>query len=869
MYSKSRDLTPSDTPWKPKHVVRTKEGRIVKAGAEAMVEQDLQDHTYVADTKAFLDHYFPVAPEVIDNVYQSLVDNQYYNATEKVWSGKKGPDEMVQLPVSGKEVGFYEPLISICEAIRTAYTGEPNEEYQCRWVLSPNLAPESKTEPKASAIRPDAFLLLGMQGEADEWQRKFTTIQNHMKLREDIKASWVRIGVIMEVKKRESDDILEHIQQLMLYARQVLLEQLDRWFVPGLLFAKKQLAVWVVDRSGILGTEKSIDIHENPKEFIQVILACSILSPVKLGWDMTMKLWHDHQLKPSYSSEVKDVYYGENNYYRRWVLEMPIQNTEGEVVETEQFITTKALSLARTERLHGRITVVWAAQKLEAKGVPNPGEASIYVLKQCWRPEKLSPEGELYPPSNEANQHYTGCVYTSKEVYLDKSRVDTAPFIRGQLKFVPATLSSELNVSGKRFASAEENEPYMFITSVEEDSFQPIKPQVEPRVLTRTLLKDSFGWPITRFQDLQELVRVCNHVVQALEWLYYEKKTLQRDISPGNVMITPVRGKETQGCIIDFDYAKVIEHTTPTTVKAVEPEGIVVKPNLMKQVSGCIFHDQDLPPVVRRAFAWVQQEKGSFNWNDYLNGLERLIPRKEGSYEITFNDVGLFAPSERTEVPDVSKHKPQSGERRTATVAFASPEVLSGARIWPHLGVPPPPHDARHDLEALFWVMTYICITRQGPGGEKRQILAEASKSETTEDLKNASDPRFIHGKYFSGNVADIIKNKCKIFNDDSYATEIVPSFHSYFDPLKSLMIEWFNLLSVAHRFSIFETIHGRLRGALDSTHRELQNVPLHRDKSDAVAERREIEMRYLQRRLATEEHQENPICPVASGKDQ
>ncbi|KAG6893455.1 hypothetical protein C0995_000496, partial [Termitomyces sp. Mi166 len=50
-----------------------------------------------------------------------------------------------------------------------------------------------------------------------------------------------------------------------------------------------------------------------------------------------------------------------------------------------------------------------------------------------------------------------------------------------------------------------------------------------------------------------------------LEFLYFQKKTLQRDISIGNVLISSINGAEnTEGCLIDFDYAKVVKKTKPT-----------------------------------------------------------------------------------------------------------------------------------------------------------------------------------------------------------------------------------------------------------------------------------------------------------------
>jgi hypothetical protein len=50
--------------------------------------------------------------------------------------------------------------------------------------------------------------------------------------------------------------------QLCCYARQILREQLDRRFLIGLTLCLDKLNVYLFDRSGVVGMEKSIDIHK-------------------------------------------------------------------------------------------------------------------------------------------------------------------------------------------------------------------------------------------------------------------------------------------------------------------------------------------------------------------------------------------------------------------------------------------------------------------------------------------------------------------------------------------------------------------------------------------------------------------------------
>ena len=109
-----------------------------------------------------------------------------------------------------------------------------------------------------------------------------------------IEAWWLRVCVIIEVKRKDDPDIVSRVTQLMTYVRQVLREQLDRWFVPGLLLTGTQLAVWVVDRSGALGTQKSFNFHK-----VHIILDCRIqrlTTPLRNQESLSKSYWHVRRL---------------------------------------------------------------------------------------------------------------------------------------------------------------------------------------------------------------------------------------------------------------------------------------------------------------------------------------------------------------------------------------------------------------------------------------------------------------------------------------------------------------------------------------------------------------------------------------------
>ena len=99
-------------------------------------------------------------------------------------------------------------------------------------------------------------------------------------------------------------------------------------------------------------------------------------------------------------------------------------------------------------------------------------------------------------------------------------------------------------------------------------------------------------------------------------------------------------------------------------------------------------------------------------------------------------------PQQNQEIPDFNSSKSRAGKRGMryrihlmivlqlislqATYAFASSEILTQERIFSLSETPLKKtitHDAIHNMEAFFWVMTYICITQQGPGGDRRDNL--------------------------------------------------------------------------------------------------------------------------------------------------
>ena len=66
----------------------------------------------------------------------------------------------------------------------------------------------------------------------------------------------------VEAKRNFDQNDKELISQLLTYLRLIMVEQKDRRFVFGLFLSNMQVSVWLQDRSGVLGMDVPINIHE-------------------------------------------------------------------------------------------------------------------------------------------------------------------------------------------------------------------------------------------------------------------------------------------------------------------------------------------------------------------------------------------------------------------------------------------------------------------------------------------------------------------------------------------------------------------------------------------------------------------------------
>ena len=122
-------------------------------------------------------------------------------------------------------------------------------------------------------------------------------------------------------------------------------------------------------------------------------------------------------------------------------------------------------------------------------------------------------------------------------------------------------------------------------------------------------------------------------------------------------------------------------------------------------------------------------------------------------------------------------------------------------------------HNAIHDMESFFWVLVYICLTRNGPGGKRRPELMPP-KPGGRSPLYNT-----IQKVFENVNLSDLALQRQNLVMDLLlFNQDILNHFHPYFEPLRPMMEKWYTLLQRGRSYHSIEYdhIHIHVKAILD-----------------------------------------------------
>ncbi|CAA7262378.1 unnamed protein product [Cyclocybe aegerita] len=258
-----------------------------------------------------------------------------YNNNTKKWNNIRKPK---------LEKKLYEPFYKIFQKVIAAFKLEEREAINTFNVKIQHI--EGDTGDTSLKTSPDLFIY----GSGPNFHSE------NLKLKFEEKADYKYCASPCEVKTERN--LKEKVlTQVGVYARQCFIQQGNRHYVHSLVMTEKRAFLLQFDRNGLLRS-KYINIHENPKDFVYLILLVSSPNCTTLGFDTTV-YWR-----------------GDKRY-------IETLNEKGQRVEYE-ILKSKPLFQRRTIR--GRGTLCWLGRDPDGE---------LRVIKDSWQAKGRGLESDL------------------------------------------------------------------------------------------------------------------------------------------------------------------------------------------------------------------------------------------------------------------------------------------------------------------------------------------------------------------------------------------------------------------------------------------------------------------------------------------
>ncbi|KAG6907584.1 hypothetical protein DXG01_008341 [Tephrocybe rancida] len=776
-----------------------------------VVQKEIKNTLHTVATNAFLERKFPSHPRSESDILEQLKKNSLYAAGR--WT--KFPKQ----PISGQEKLLYLSFATACNSIVDALpddavgtkivyldrhsTTPHSHDYKLDMAASrPDGAGASPSEKmKELEVRitehevpiQSTKRTTRQETEATGKENAAERAARSAKLKELIELYtlwWLQIHVVYEIKNTTAE-WYDGLTQLLIYMRQMLIEQLDRRFVVGLLLCFDELT--------------------DPKRFIRVLAGLSRMRPEELGWDTSMKIYLPSLDNVASSYDVGPNFqgvYGKSRYHVHWVIDVVVDD------KIVKYVTVSIISDIRSAEICGRATVVYEVIEYEKRF--NPTET--LALKRYWRPLEKDPG--LYPPEGKIYDILDKARSTTKPKYIRAShdieingKIDSTFEIRHGLKVEP--VGHPMDPHPIRNMNDYEHRQYHHSVSCHAHAPAPIPPTPDlvDRCHTNILM------------PMGEVVRrACSH---------RELLSCFRDF------VTDEAG-ETFGRLMDYDHAKKAEKASPipcfehTTSRGIDAL------TLFRANMGDEYEVDDA--VATEALHRIRNTAGASQY--VLDVIETQRLEIRSSKTLCMADLEWDHDDKVEEWADYDDRKHRKGER-TGTLPYMSAEVLKRYTILtpPGLKTPPPfVHEVIHDMESFLWVLVHICMTRNGPGiGMRRPELDKNSESFSL-DLQDAIV------SYFDGGETKLIDTKSYLLRiPETFESAIIAHFDPYFEPLKELVRKWWDILILGYRYRADEyyNIHSHIIRIIDEALGTILG-PSTEDTAKELERRKARRQRYL-----------------------
>ncbi|KAL0065232.1 hypothetical protein AAF712_007743 [Marasmius tenuissimus] len=249
----------------------------------------------------------------------------------------------------GNEDVVYKHIQDICDCIvKAAEVTLPGKKPAARFRCRPTKTALSDTQNSEYRTDADMELVDGSDSKNDR-SNLWDSVVN------------------AEFKKSDTelDKVNQNIQQVVGNAAHMLYSDPRRRFRFGLTIENCDTRLWFFSRA-VSYVSEGFNFIEDPKPFIQFILALSFASKEEMGYDLTVK---------------RVEFEGE------WVYDYQALNQKG---ETTWYRTKSLIYNHQSMRILGRAIRVWEVYVLDAHGNPIEEEFNgqrrrrVAVLKDCW-----------------------------------------------------------------------------------------------------------------------------------------------------------------------------------------------------------------------------------------------------------------------------------------------------------------------------------------------------------------------------------------------------------------------------------------------------------------------------------------------------
>ncbi|KAG6908724.1 hypothetical protein DXG01_003569 [Tephrocybe rancida] len=826
------------------------------------VQKEIKNTFHTVDTDAFLGGIFPLDPRSESDILKQLGERGLYAGRR--WT--KFPKQ----PISGQEKLLYEPFAEACNAIVDAlpddavgtkivyvdrHTTTPHSHNLDMAASRPDGAgvspSENMKELEARIIEHEASIqstkrTTRQKTEAIEKEKASSRAARSPKLKELIELYtlwWLQIHVVYEIKNTTAERY-DGLTQLLTHLRQLLIEQLDRRFVMGLLLCFDELTVVMCDRSGMMATGTPINIHKDPKRFIRVLAGLSRMRPEELGWDTAMKMYLPSldDVTSSYNVGPKfQRVYGNSRYHTHWVIDVVVGD------EVVKYVTVSIISAPRSGEICGRATVVYQVIKYEERFDPT----ETFALKRYWRPlekdhpERYPSEGEIYDILDKARSTRPKHICASHDIKINDEIDSTFGLIRRDLQVLPYKHPvTPYPSENENDTNHEPLQPHRSIIG-HDPTPNPSTLELVDRCHTNILM------------PMGDVIKVaCSHheLLKCFRDLVTDHKnaqnqlTLRRDISGGNLFIFKDENGQVLERLMDYDHAKRAEKSLPIPC---------IQLNSRKDPWKALnfFHSglEDAYEITYNVDDSVAFEalghcgppfKAVIYVLDVIKKHSSFGDEWDSSRTIHRADLGWEHDDKVETWPVYDDCEYRKGDR-TGTPPYMSAEVISRMTFYtpPAYNERPPfVHAAIHDVESLLWVLVHLCMTRKGPGIHMKRPELDDSSANYDSSLRDAIL------RYFEGNERLLKESKFYLLiNPDTFENKIIAHFHTYFEPLKQLARQWWAILILGYMYrgNEYYNIHSHIICRIGKTLDTIPDAPTE-DTTKELKRREERPWQYM-----------------------